>query len=251
MGVVNMQRTSNARSVRCCSVAAGNRLRSSRKYACAAKKSRGEEEQRCFGETSSASRRRSVNAHASYGPMPTTMRINHQQHEQIVHRRVAAVRAASAVKSTCSALGARRSARASTATRGPRGRRRGAVVVFAGKDYYELLGVSRRADKAELKKAYRQLARKYHPDVNKEPGAEDTFMEISNAYEVLTDDQKRSIYDQYGEAGLKSMGGMGAGPGMGDFSNPFDLFESFFGANPFGAAGGGGPRGQQVYQVRT
>ena len=124
------------------------------------------------------------------------------------------------------------------------------VRVFAGKDYYDLLGVSRRADKAELKKAYRQLARKYHPDVNKDPGAEDTFKEISNAYEVLTDDQKRSIYDQYGEAGLKSMGGMGgAGPGMGDFTNPFDLFESFFGANPFGG-GGGGPRGQQVYQVR-
>ena len=87
-------------------------------------------------------------------------------------------------------------------------------------------------------------------DVNKEPGAEDKFKEISNAYEVLTDDQKRSIYDQYGEAGLKSMGGMGGAAGMGDFSNPFDLFESFFGANPFGGAAGG-PRGQQVYQVIT
>lgn len=67
---------------------------------------------------------------------------------------------------------------------------------------------------------------------------------------MLTDDQKRSIYDQYGEAGLKSMGGMGGGAaGMGDFSNPFDLFESFFGANPFGGATGGS-RGQQVYQVK-
>jgi molecular chaperone DnaJ len=73
--------------------------------------------------------------------------------------------------------------------------------------------------------AYRKLARQYHPDVNKEPGAEQKFKDISNAYEVLSDDEKRSIYDRYGEAGLK---GAGAG-GTGDFNNPFDLFETFFG----------------------
>eukprot|EP00899_Mesostigma_viride_P014524 jgi/Mesvir1/23072/Mv16069-RA.2 len=105
-----------------------------------------------------------------------------------------------------------------------------AFVVRAGEDYYSLLGVAKNADKAELKKAYRRLARKYHPDVNKEPGAEEKFKEISNAYEVLSDDQKRQIYDTYGEAGLKGAPGMGGPGGMGgDFSNPFDLFETFFG----------------------
>ncbi|KAL8485525.1 hypothetical protein ACS0TY_027711 [Phlomoides rotata] len=87
--------------------------------------------------------------------------------------------------------------------------------------------------------AYRKLARSYHPDVNKEAGAEDKFKEISNAYEVLSDDEKRSIYDKYGEAGLK-----GAGMGMGDFSNPFDLFESLF--EGMGGMGGMGGRGSRT-----
>ena len=68
------------------------------------------------------------------------------------------------------------------------------MTVRAARDYYEVLGVSRAADGKELKRAYRQLARKYHPDVNKEAGAEETFKEISNAYEVLSDDQKKQIY---------------------------------------------------------
>ena len=107
-------------------------------------------------------------------------------------------------------------------------------------DYYATLGISRGADKQEMKRAYRKLARKYHPDVNKEAGAEDKFKEISNAYEVLSDDQKRQIYDQFGEAGLKGgMGGAGGFGGQGDFSNPFDLFESFFGAGAGGGFGGG------------
>lgn len=109
-----------------------------------------------------------------------------------------------------------------------------------GQDYYTVLGVSRGVDEKELKKAYRQKARKFHPDVNKEPGAEEKFKEISNAYEVLSDPQKKNIYDQFGEDGLRNFGGMGGGgpggPGM-DFTNPFDLFESFFG----GAGGMGGP----------
>lgn len=102
-------------------------------------------------------------------------------------------------------------------------RRGGRSTVKAVADYYSVLGVSKNATKSEIKTAYRKLARNYHPDVNKDSGAEQKFKEISNAYEVLSDDEKRSIYDKYGEAGLK-----GAGPGMGDFSNPFDLFESLF-----------------------
>lgn len=65
-----------------------------------------------------------------------------------------------------------------------------------GQDYYTVLGVARGVDEKEMKKAYRQKARKFHPDVNKEPGAEEKFKEISNAYEVLSDPQKRNIYDQ-------------------------------------------------------
>ncbi|PPD75679.1 hypothetical protein GOBAR_DD27392 [Gossypium barbadense] len=115
--------------------------------------------------------------------------------------------------------------------------RRGAqFIVRAETDYYTVLGVSRNASKSEIKSAYRKLARSYHPDVNKDPGAETKFKEISNAYEVLSDDEKRSLYDKYGEAGLK-----GAGMGMGDFSNPFDLFESLFeGMGGMGGMGMGG-----------
>ncbi|XAR49461.1 hypothetical protein NMG60_11032679 [Bertholletia excelsa] len=120
-------------------------------------------------------------------------------------------------------------------------RRRGVrLIVRADSDYYAVLGVSKNATKSEIKSAYRKLARSYHPDVNKEPGAEQKFKEISNAYEVLSDDEKRSIYDRYGEAGLK-----GAGVGMGDFSNPFDLFESLFdGLGGMGGMGGMGMGGR-------
>ncbi|XP_073285904.1 chaperone protein dnaJ A7A, chloroplastic-like [Primulina huaijiensis] len=118
----------------------------------------------------------------------------------------------------------------------PRGRRGSRLLVRADKDYYSVLGVSKNASKSDIKTAYRKLARSYHPDVNKEPGAEQKFKEISNAYEVLSDDEKRSIYDKYGEAGLK-----GAGMGMGDFSNPFDIFESLFeGMGGMGGMGMGG-----------
>ena len=98
-------------------------------------------------------------------------------------------------------------------------------------DYYELLGVSRDADADTLKRAYRQQARKYHPDVNKEAGAEDKFKEIGKAYEVLSDSQKRARYDQFGEAGLGGAAGM---PDMGDMGGFADLFETFF--NGFGGA---------------
>ncbi|MED6111257.1 Chaperone protein dnaJ A6, chloroplastic [Stylosanthes scabra] len=109
-------------------------------------------------------------------------------------------------------------------------------IVRADTDYYSVLGVSRNATKSEIKSAYRKLARNYHPDVNKDPGAEQKFKDISNAYEVLSDDEKRSIYDQYGEAGLK-----GSGMGMGDFSSPFDIFETLF--EGMGGMGGMGARG--------
>ncbi|PIM99946.1 hypothetical protein CDL12_27550, partial [Handroanthus impetiginosus] len=120
----------------------------------------------------------------------------------------------------------------------PRLRRGARLVVRADRDYYSVLGVSRNASKSEIKSAYRKLARSYHPDVNKEPEAEQKFKEVCNAYEVLSDDEKRSIYDQYGEAGLKG-GGMGMGD-MGDFGNAYDIFESLFGG--MGGMGMGGRR---------
>ncbi|KAJ3695481.1 hypothetical protein LUZ60_000858 [Juncus effusus] len=114
-------------------------------------------------------------------------------------------------------------------------RRRRSVAVFAAADYYSTLGVSRSASVKEIKAAYRKLARQYHPDVNKEPGATDKFKEISTAYEVLSDDKKRALYDQYGEAGVKSA--VGGASGAYTTTNPFDLFETFFGASMGGFSG--------------
>lgn len=105
-------------------------------------------------------------------------------------------------------------------------------MVRADADYYSVLGVEKNADKGDIKSAYRRLARKFHPDVNKAPEAEEKFKEISNAYEVLSDDEKRSLYDRFGEAGVKGGGG---GP---EFNNPFDLFETFFGGRMGGGMGG-------------
>ncbi len=107
------------------------------------------------------------------------------------------------------------------------------------RDYYEILSVDRNATDAELKKAYRKMARKYHPDVN--PGDETSeakFKEVSEAYQVLCDQEKRSIYDRYGHEGL-SGGGMGGGMGFDDFGMGgfSDIFDVFF--------GGGGGRSRQ------
>ena len=77
-----------------------------------------------------------------------------------------------------------------------------------GKDYYKVLGVTKGASDDQIKKSYRKLAMKYHPDKNSAPGAEEKFKEIGEAYDVLSDPKKKQIYDQYGEDGLK--GGMGA-----------------------------------------
>ncbi|XVE91281.1 hypothetical protein DITRI_Ditri20bG0141000 [Diplodiscus trichospermus] len=114
------------------------------------------------------------------------------------------------------------------------GRHRFGTVVAASGDYYATLGVPKSASSKEIKAAYRRLARQYHPDVNKEPGATEKFKEISAAYEVLSDDKKRALYDQYGEAGVKSAVG---GQSSAYTTNPFDLFETFFGPSMGGFPG--------------
>ncbi|MGI6552096.1 MAG: molecular chaperone DnaJ [Bacillota bacterium] len=104
---------------------------------------------------------------------------------------------------------------------------------MAKRDYYEILGVSRDASQEEIKKAYRKLARKYHPDVN--PGdktAEEKFKEVTEAYEVLVDEEKRANYDRFGHA---AAGGGGFEGGFGDFGGFGDIFDMFFG----GGFGGG------------
>lgn len=105
------------------------------------------------------------------------------------------------------------------------------------RDYYEVLGVSRNANKDELKKAYRGLARLYHPDVNKDADAGEKFKEINEAYEVLSDDDMRARYDRFGHAGMEGAAGFSGFEG-GGFGSVADIFEEFFG----GAFGGGGRR---------
>src|SRR5256885_10155466 len=92
------------------------------------------------------------------------------------------------------------------------------------RDYYEVLGISRTATAEEIKFAYRSLARKYHPDVSKEPQADSRFKEINEAYEVLSQEEKRRIYDTYGHQGANGagFGGFGAGGGFND------IFDTFF-----------------------
>jgi molecular chaperone DnaJ len=95
------------------------------------------------------------------------------------------------------------------------------------RDYYEVLGVGKDASPEEIKKAYRKLARQYHPDVNKAPDAEEKFKEVKEAYEVLSDEQKRAAYDRYGHAGpSQDFGGFGGATDFGGFG---DLFDMFFG----------------------
>lgn len=125
----------------------------------------------------------------------------------------------------------------------------------AKKDYYEVLELKKGASEAEIKSAYRKLARKYHPDVDKSPGATEKFKEVSEAYQVLSDPPKKQMYDQYGHAASNMGGGNPFGEGFnpfgnggfsyswsgngaqGGFADPFDLFEQIFG---MGGMGGGG-----------
>lgn len=110
------------------------------------------------------------------------------------------------------------------------------------RDYYEILGVSKNADEGEIKKAYRKMALKYHPDKN--PGdkeAEEKFKEAAEAYEVLSDSNKRARYDQFGHAGMNGGGGFGGGMNMDDIFSQFgDVFGGAFGG--FGGSRGGGSR---------
>lgn len=120
---------------------------------------------------------------------------------------------------------------------------------MAKRDFYEVLGVAKTASKDEIKSAYRKLAKKYHPDLNKEPGAEEKFKEVQEAYDILYDDKKRQMYDQFGMAAFEqgaSTGGAGnpfsgagfAGQGFGDVDLG-DIFSSFF--------GGGARRSRRSY----
>ncbi|KAK8583233.1 hypothetical protein V6N13_021944 [Hibiscus sabdariffa] len=105
-----------------------------------------------------------------------------------------------------------------------------AIVPIAGKSYYDILQVPKGASDEQIKRAYRKLALKYHPDKN--PGNEEAnkrFADISNAYEVLSDSEKRGIYDRYGEEGLKQHAASGGGGGMS--VNMHDIFSSFFGGS--------------------
>ncbi len=107
------------------------------------------------------------------------------------------------------------------------------------RDYYEVLGVERGADDAEIKRAYRRLAQQWHPDVNQDAAAQERFKEINEAYQVLSDPQRRQAYDMFGRAGVSGAGGAGAGAaGFGGFS---DIFDAFFGGSMAGSARRGRP----------
>jgi molecular chaperone DnaJ len=116
------------------------------------------------------------------------------------------------------------------------------------RDYYEVLGVGRDADEGEVKKAFRRLARELHPDVNShDPEAEDKFKEAAEAYEVLSDPERRATYDRYGHDGLRSGG---YAPNFDGFGSVADIFEAFFGGggggSPFGDIFGGGRAGGAI-----
>ncbi|RDX57284.1 DnaJ-domain-containing protein [Lentinus brumalis] len=113
------------------------------------------------------------------------------------------------------------------------------ALLVSAADLYKVLELSKSASEQDIRKAYKRLSRKYHPDKNKEPGAEEKFVEIAHAYEVLSDSTKRQIYDRHGEEGLKAHEG-----GQAHYANPFDMFQSFFG-------GGGGHASQQVRKGPT
>jgi molecular chaperone DnaJ len=107
-------------------------------------------------------------------------------------------------------------------------------VATTERDYYEVLGVTRTATEAEIKKAFRSIARELHPDVSEAPDAEERFKEVVEAYEVLSNAERRELYDRFGHAGLRSRG---YAPTSFDFGTLGDLFSAFFGDDLFGLAG--------------
>lgn len=120
------------------------------------------------------------------------------------------------------------------------------------RDYYEVLGVSKDADADTIKKAYRTLAKKYHPDINKSPDAPEKFKEVQEAYEVLSDETKKNLYDRYGHAGVdpNASSNMGGGFGGGFNFNGFDvgdIFSSFFGGNSRQTRNNGPMQGEDKY----
>ena len=119
------------------------------------------------------------------------------------------------------------------------------------KDYYEILGVSKNATDEEIKRAFRRLAKQYHPDINKEPGAEEKFKEIGEAYAVLSDPAKRKQYDQFGHAEFQNGGGNGGFSGF-DASdiNLDDILNDLFGG-AFGNFGFGGGRSSSRGSTRA
>jgi len=116
------------------------------------------------------------------------------------------------------------------------------------RDYYQVLGIARDADKDTIRSAYRRLARKYHPDVNKDADAEARFKEINEAYQILGDDRRRAVYDRYGHGGLsqEGLGGFGGFGGASGFGGLNDIFEDFFGFGARAAARPGPRRGADL-----
>jgi molecular chaperone DnaJ len=116
-------------------------------------------------------------------------------------------------------------------------------MATTGRDYYELLGLDRGAGEAEIKRAFRKLARELHPDVSEAPDAEERFREVVEAYEVLSKSETRELYDRFGHAGLRSGG---FEPSHVDFGSLSDLFAAFFGDDLFGVTGRRSRRGGDV-----
>lgn len=125
---------------------------------------------------------------------------------------------------------------------------------MAKRDLYEILGLAKNASQDDIRKAYRKLAMKYHPDRNPDSKeAEEKFKEVKEAYEILYDEEKRSAYDRFGHAGVdpNGMGGMGGGMGGADFADAFgDIFGDIFGGGGRRGGGGGGPRVQRGADLR-
>ncbi|MDE5566206.1 MAG: DnaJ domain-containing protein, partial [Anaeroplasmataceae bacterium] len=123
---------------------------------------------------------------------------------------------------------------------------------MAKRDYYEVLGLQKGASAEEIRHAYRTLAKKYHPDINKEPGAEEKFKEVNEAYDTLSDEQKKARYDQFGfDDPMSGAGGAGGGfGGFSGFGGFEDIFSSFFGGGAR-SNGTGAQQGNDVEKEMT